>query len=702
MPTLDGKIFYKGMWEKRIPFLRNIGFIAHIDAGKTTTTERILFYTGKISRLGEVDEGTSTTDWMPQEKERGITITSASTRCKWNEYEINIIDTPGHVDFTVEVERSLKVLDGAVVIFCAVSGVQPQSETVWRQADKYKVPRLCFVNKMDRVGSDIYRVAEEIRNRLGVKAFFIQIPIGEEKEFRGVIDLIEMKALIYKDEDELGLNPFVGEIPSDLKEKAINFREELISYLADIDEEIMEKYIHNEDISPQFLKQKIRSMTISNSFFPILCGSALKNRGIQPLIEAICSYLPSPVDLPPIKGIDPRKEEYKEIKSSLKAPLCAFCFKVFSDPYVGRLNYVRIYAGKITTQQLVYNSSQDIEERVIKIVRMHANKQEIIESAEAGDIVALVGLKNTKTGDTLSVKSSPVVLETIKFPEPVVRMSIEPKTAKDQEKLSYALKKLEDEDPSFRVEYNSDTGQTIISGMGQLHLEIAVDRILREYNVEAHLGHPQVAYRETITRKVPSVVGKFIRQSGGKGQYGHVVFTLEPAERGSGIIFKDKTKGGIIPKEFIPFIEKGIKEASRTGSIAGFPITDVKVSLIDGSYHEVDSSGFSFEIASQIAFREGVAKGNPVILEPIMNIEILIPEEFLSQVIGDLNSRRAKIENISSRGNVKVIKCFVPLGEVFEYANVLRSITQGRGVYTMEPAYYDVVPDEIRKKILGV
>ena len=685
----------------KLRFLRNIGFVAHIDAGKTTTTERILFYTGRIKKLGEVDNGTATTDWMPQEKERGITITSACTRCFWKEYTINIIDTPGHVDFTVEVERALKVLDGVIVIFCGVGGVEPQSETVWRQADKYQVPRICFVNKLDRVGADFFKVIEQIRERLGVRCAGIQIPIGEDADFKGVVDLIEMKAFVYEEKDDLGLNPIQIEIPKSLLEKAEYYREELLETLSECDEEVLDFYVHNKEITPKFLKSKIRKLVIENKFFPVLCGSALKNKGIQMLLDAICEYLPSPLDLPPMKGINLKKEEFEEILPDLKAPLCAFCFKVFSDPFVGRLNYVRIYSGKIERGKDIYNSSKKIKERVIKIVRMHANKQEMIEKAGAGDIVALIGLKETMTGDTLCEESFPILLESIKFPEPVISMSIEPVSKHDQDKLSLALKKLTEEDPSFKVEYNPETGQTLIYGMGQLHLEICVDRMIREFNVKAKLGKPQVAYRETITKKVSSV-GKFIHQTGGRGQYGHVVFVLEPAERGQGLIFEDKTKGGIIPKEFIPSIKEGVMQAARTGVAFGFPVTDVKVSLVDGSWHEVDSSPFAFQMAAVLGFKEGVMKANPIILEPIMNMEILVPENFLSNVIADLNAKRAKIVSISERRNVKAIRCFVPLAEIFDYANILRSITQGRGVYTCEPAYYAPLPEELKAKILGI
>ncbi len=698
LPTLDGNILKK---MKNLKFLRNIGFVAHIDAGKTTTTERILFYTGRIKRLGEVDEGTATTDWMPQERERGITITSACTRCFWKRYTINVIDTPGHVDFTVEVERALKVLDGAIVIFCGVGGVESQSETVWRQADKYNVPRICFVNKLDRVGADYYKVIEQIRERLGVKCAGIQIPIGEDADFRGMIDLIEMKAIIYKEDDELGLHPVETEIPQEFVEKAKNYREKLLELLSECDEEMLEYYVHDKKITPEFIKSKIRKLVIENKFFPVLCGSALKNKGIQKLLDTICEYLPSPLDLPPIEGLNLKTQEQQEIFPRVDAPLCALCFKVFSDPFVGSLSYVRIYSGVIKKGEEVYNSSKRTRERVTKIVRMHANKQEIVEEATAGEIVALIGLKETKTGDTLCQESTPIVLESMKFPEPVISMSIEPISKQDQDKLALALRKLSEEDPSFKVEYNSETGQTLIYGMGQLHLEICVDRMIREFNVKAKLGTPQVAYKETITKKVTST-GKFIHQTGGRGQYGHVVLVLEPAERGQGIIFEDKIKGGIIPKEFISSIKEGIIQAARTGVVFGFPVTDVKVSLVDGSYHEVDSSDFAFQMAAIMGFKEGILKANPVVLEPIMDMEILVPEIFLSNVIADLNSRRAKIVSISERRNVKAIKCFIPLAEIFDYANILRSITQGRGVYTCEPAYYAPLPEETRTKILGI
>lgn len=682
-----------------LEFIRNIGFVAHIDAGKTTTTERVLFYSGRVYKIGEVDEGTATTDWMPQEKQRGITITSAATYCRWRDYHINIIDTPGHIDFTVEVERALKVLDGAVVIFCGVGGVEPQSETVWRQADKYGVARITFVNKMDRIGADFFNVVDEMRQKLAANPLVVQLPIYEEDKFVGVVDLIRNRAVYYY--DELGLNPVYKDIPHQLKDTAIKYREKLMEALAEVDDTFMHKFIEGEDISEEEIMLTIRKYVISNTLTPVLCGSVLKNKGVQLLLDAICDWLPSPKDLGLVRGISIDGENAEERSISYQAPFCGLCFKVFTNPFVGKLFYVRVYSGRIVGGSEVFNATKRIKERVNKIVRMHANKQEIIKEAKAGDIVCLIGLKDTTTGDTLCDFKHPILLEEMRFPEPVVSLAIEPRTKQDQEKLFLALKKLEEEDPSFKVMYNKETGQDIISGMGQLHLEVMVDRLLNDFNVEAKVGKPWVAYKETITRRVETV-GKFIQQTGGRGHYGHVVLLLEPNKKGGGVAFENKIKGGVIPKEFIPAVKKGVLEAAETGVLGGYPVTDVKVSLIDGSYHEVDSSDESFKIATEIAFKEGLKKAKAVLLEPIMSLEVSTPENYLSQVIADLNSKRARITSISERKNIKIVKADVPLGEVFNYADVLRNLTQGRASYTIEPLYYEKVPEELLPKILGI
>ncbi len=678
--------------------IRNIGIIAHIDAGKTTTTERILFYTGRIHKIGEVHEGTATTDWMEQEKERGITITAASISCKWRDCQINIIDTPGHVDFTVEVERSLKVLDGAVVVFCGVGGVQPQTETVWRQADKYNVPRIAFVNKMDRVGADFFSVLEQMKERLACHSAPIQLPVGKEDSFRGIVDLVEWNMRIYK--DDLGKEMETLPISEDMIEDAKIWRENLIERLGEVDDFIMEKYLAEEEITKEDLKQAIRRSVVKNKFVPVLCGTALKNKGIQLLLDAICDYLPSPVDIPAVKGVNPKTGEYEERIPSDEAPFCGLAFKIMTDPYVGKLTYVRVYSGRLTSGVYVYNATRRTKERVSKIVRMHAKKQEIVKEIFTGDIVAFVGLKETKTGDTLCEEQYPIVLESMKFPEPVISLSIEPKTKADQDKLALALKKFEEEDPTFRVRYNPETGQTLISGMGQLHLEIIVDRMRREFNVDANVGTPEVAYRETIRKPVRSE-GKYIQQSGGRGQYGHVIIEIEPGERGSGIEFIDKIKGGVIPKEYIPAVKEGILAEAQNGVLAGYPLTDIKVTLVDGSFHEVDSSEFAFKLAAAIALSDGAKRAGLILLEPIMDIEVVVPEEYMGAVIGDLNSRRCKITSLGQRGHLKVIRGDIPLAETFDYANVLRSLTQGRGTYTMEPSYYAEVPSVIAEKIVG-
>lgn len=684
--------------KENIELIRNIGCVAHIDAGKTTTTERFLFFTGINYKIGEVDEGTATMDWMIQEKERGITITSAATHCKWRNYEINIIDTPGHIDFTVEVERSLKVLDGVVVIFCGVGGVEPQSETVWRQADKYHVPRVAFINKLDRQGADFYAVLEDMAHKLHTLTVPVQLPIYEGDDFVGMVDLIKNKAIYH--EDALGTKLVYKDIPEALQAKAVSYRDKLLEKLAELDDECMNKVISGEPLTEEYINATIRKYTIVNKFVPVLCGSSLKNKGIQPLLDAACDYLPSPKDVGQVNGFshEGKKEETRMLSNS--EPFCALCFKIFTDPFVGKLYYTRIYSGSIAASHAVYNATKKEKERITKIVRMHSNKQEIIAEAKAGDIVCFVGLKDTTSGDTLCDEKHPIILEAIRFPEPVVSVAIEPKTNADQEKLFNALKKLEEEDPSFRVVYNKETGQDIISGMGQLHLEIMVDRLLREFNVEAKIGKPQVAYKETITRKVEAV-GKFIQQTGGHGQYGHVVLMMEPQEKGKGIVFENKIKGASIPKEFIPSVKTGVFEGAESGILGGYPVVDVKATLTDGSYHEVDSSELSFKIAATISFKEGLKKASSVILEPVMNLEVIVPQEYLSQVIGDLNTRRSKIHAISERKNLKIIKADTPLAEVFNYADVLRNLTQGRGSYTIEPSYYERVPEDILFKILG-
>ncbi|MDP2913655.1 MAG: elongation factor G [Candidatus Omnitrophota bacterium] len=685
--------------ESRLQNIRNIGIIAHIDAGKTTTTERILFFTGKVYKIGTVDEGTAVMDWMVQEQERGITITSAATTCFWKDRNINIIDTPGHVDFTVEVERSLKVLDGAVVVLCAVGGVQPQSETVWRQADRYKVPRVAFVNKMDRTGANFSKVLEEMKSRLYANPLPLQIPIGAEDTFLGVIDLVTMKAIIYKGGD--GPQGFeVTDIPADYKRKASQGRHDLIEKLGEVDETVMEHYIHEKGIYPNQVREFIRKATIEGKIIPVLCGASAKNKGVEPLLDAITDYLPSPVDIPPIKGTNPETGEEVLRQASADDKFCGLVFKIKTDPFVGKLAYMRVYSGSISAGKSVYNSRKDSDERISKILRMHANKQEIIDTALAGDIVAVVGLKNTTTGDTICEEDNPIILESMHFPEPVISMAIEPKTKADQERLGMALNKLSEEDPTFKVTYNKETGQTIISGMGELHLEIIVDRMLREFNVGANVDKPQVAYKETITRQA-RVVGKFIQQSGGRGQYGHVVLEVGPAQKkGSGILFESKIIGGAIPREYIPSVKDGVIDAAQNGYLAGYPVTDVEVKLVDGSFHEVDSSDIAFQMAGSIAFNEGMKNGSSILLEPIMNLEVTTPENYMGEVIGDLSSRRVKIESIMDKGNLKIIRGLAPLNEMFGYATTVRSLTQGRASYTMEPSFYQEVPKNLSEKII--
>jgi elongation factor G len=684
----------------RVPLekLRNIGIAAHIDAGKTTLTERILFYTGKTYKLGEVHEGTAVMDWMEQEKERGITITAATTTCSWKDHVINIIDTPGHVDFTVEVERSMRVLDGLIVVFCGVAGVQPQSETVWRQATKYNVPRIIFVNKMDRFGANFYRVVEMIKDKLGVEVVPINIPIGVEDKFIGVIDLLERKAIVYH--DDLGIKWEVLPIPEDLKEEAEINRQKLIEMVIELDDELLMKYLEGEDISIGDIKKVLRKATIEGKLYPALCGSAFKNKGIQPLLDAVIDYLPSPLDLPPAKGINPLTNEEEIRLVSEDEAFCALAFKIMTDPYVGRLTYFRVYSGKLVKGSYIYNSSKGKKERIGRLLQMHANHREDIDEVYVGDIAAVVGLKYTTTGDTLCDENKPIILESITFPEPVISVAIEPKTTEEQDKLSLALQKLMEEDPTFKVTFDPETGQTLIHGMGELHLEIITDRLKREFKVLANIGKPQVSYRETIKKPV-RVEGKYIRQTGGRGQYGHVWLLLEPLPRGSGIEFINKIVGGVIPQQFIPAIEAGIREAAERGVLAGYPVTDIRVTLFDGSFHEVDSSDMAFKIAASQAFKEGVSRGNPVILEPIMKMEIIVPEEYMGDVIGDLNSRRGSIDNIEFLENSRVIKAKVPLAEVFGYATVLRSLTQGRGLFSMELSHYEETPLNIQEKILS-
>jgi elongation factor G len=673
--------------------------MAHIDAGKTTTTERILYYTGVTYKIGEVHEGTAVMDWMVQEQERGITITSAATTCFWKDHRINIIDTPGHVDFTIEVERSLRVLDGAVAAFDSVAGVEPQSETVWRQANKYGVPRIAFMNKMDRVGADFFMGVKSMVDRLGANPVPIQIPIGAEDRFRGSIDLVRMKG-IYFDDETLGAKYVEDSIPDGLMAQAREYREKMLEALADVDEKIMEKFLGGEEISEDLIKNAIRKGTIELKLTPVICGSAFKNKGVQLLLDTIVDYLPSPLDIPPVTGVNPADEKEISRKADDKEPFAALAFKVMTDPFVGQLTFMRVYSGTLSAGSYIYNSTKDSRERIGRLLLMHANKREELKEVVAGDIAAAVGLKSTLTGDTLCDEKAPVVLESIEFPDPVISVAIEPKTKADQEKLSQSLAKLAQEDPSFRVTFNEETGQTIISGMGELHLEIIVDRLLREFKVGANVGKPQVAYKETI--KAPSKAeGKFVRQSGGRGQYGHVYIELEPVEAGKGFEFVNKIVGGTIPREYIPAVEKGIKEALDTGVIAGYPVVDVKATLYDGSYHEVDSSEMAFKIAGSMAFKDAAKKARPVLLEPIMSVEVVTPEEYMGEVMGDLNSRRGKIHSMEKRGNAQVIKSEVPLSEMFGYATDLRSKTQGRATYTMQFAHYEDVPKGIADAIIA-
>jgi len=680
---------------------RNIGIIAHIDAGKTTTTERILFYTGKTYRIGSVDEGTTVTDWMAQERERGITIVSAAVTAEWKGYQINVIDTPGHIDFTAEVQRSLRVLNGGVVIFDAVQGVEPQSETVWRQADRYQVPRICFVNKMDRVGASFERTIESIRQRLGANPIAMQIPIGEESAFEGVVDLLTMQAITW--EDELGREPKYGKIPDYLLPQAQEMRAIMVEKIAEFEDELIIKFLEGEEISVDELKQVLRRAVIANKATPVFCGSSLRNKGVQPILDAVIDYLPSPMDIPPVKGVDPdNHDRIIERPVDDDAPMSALVFKIVADPYVGRLAYFRVYSGKVTQGETVLNSSKNRKERIGRMVRMYADRREDITEVYAGDIGAVLGFKDTFTGDTLCDPKNPILLESITFPEPVIFVAVEPKTTADQDRMAEALRRLAEEDPTFKVRTDENTGQTIIAGMGELHLDIIVDRMMREFRVQANVGRPRVSYRETITRPVIGVNYKYVKQTGGRGQYGHVVLTLEPLERGNGIRFVDRIVGGVIPKEYIPAVEKGILEAAESGILAGYPVTDIQVTLTDGSYHEVDSSEMAFKMAAIFAFKEGMQRGAPVLLEPIMKVEVVLPEEYLGDVLAQLNSRRAEIQGMDMRpGNAQAIRALVPLAEMFGYTTELRSATQGRGVYSMEFDHYAPVPESVKQKILN-
>lgn len=679
--------------------VRNIGIAAHIDAGKTTTTERILYYTGVSHKIGEVHEGAATMDWMEQEKERGITITSAATTCFWKDHQINIIDTPGHVDFTIEVERSMRVLDGAIAVFCAVGGVQPQSETVWRQANKYHVPRIAFVNKMDRIGADFYNVEKQIKERLKANPVPIQIPIGAEENFKGVVDLVQMKALVWEDEAALGSKYEIEDIPAELMDKAEEYREKLIEAVAETDEELMEKYFAGEELTIDEIKAAIKKATLDLEIVPMLCGTAFKNKGVQPLLDAVIDYLPAPTEVTWIKGIDPKTGEEISVNPGDDEPFSGLAFKIMTDPFVGKLTFTRFYSGVIKAGSYVLNSTKNKKERVGRLLRMHANKREEVSEFYSGEIGAVVGLKYTLTGDTLCDESRPIILERMEFPDPVISVAVEPKTKADQEKMAIALQKLAEEDPSFRVTTDEESGQTIISGMGELHLEIIVDRLKREFKVECNTGKPQVAYRETIKSQVEQEY-KYAKQSGGRGQYGHVFIRLIPQEPGKGYEFVDLIKGGVIPKEYIPAVDKGIQEAAQGGVLAGFPVVDFKVELFDGSYHEVDSSEMAFKLAGSMAFKEGAKKANPVILEPIMKVEIEVPEEYMGDVIGDVNRRRGQVNSMEDSHGIKKVTAFIPLAEMFGYSTDLRSMTQGRGTYSMVFDHYEEVPQNVAAEII--
>jgi elongation factor G len=679
--------------------VRNIGIMAHIDAGKTTTTERILYYTGRTHKMGEVHEGAAVMDWMAQEQERGITITSAATTAFWRDFRVNIIDTPGHVDFTVEVERSLRVLDGAIAVFDAVAGVEPQSETVWRQADRYRVPRIAFINKMDRTGADFFASVQSMVDRLGARPVPVQLPLGQEEHFRGVIDLVEMRALVWQ--DELGTNYEVEEIPAELLEQAQEYHHQLIDSVADHDDELLETYLLDEDaVTPEMLRRALRAATLDITVTPVLLGSAFKNKGVQPLLDAVVEYLPSPLDVPPVHGIDPRTEHELSRRPAVDEPFAALAFKVMSDPYVGKLTYIRVYSGQVNAGDRVLNTTTGKTERVGRILQMHANHREEREQIMAGEIAATVGLKNTTTGDTLATDTAPIRLESMDFPEPVISVAIEPKTKGDQDKLGAGLQRLTEEDPTFRVRTDDETGQTLISGMGELHLEIIVDRLTREFNVDANVGRPQVAYRETISKPVEKIEGRFVRQTGGRGQYGHAVINASPMEPGEGYEFVDKIVGGKIPKEYISSVDLGIQEAMESGAMSGYPVVDVRIELIDGSFHEVDSSEMAFKIAGSMAFKNAEQRAKPKLLEPVMAVEVVTPEEYLGDVMGDLNSRRGRVEGLEPRGNAQAIRARVPLATMFGYATDLRSTTQGRATFTMQFDRYEEVPQSIASELV--
>ncbi|UCE18490.1 MAG: elongation factor G [Gemmatimonadota bacterium] len=678
---------------------RNIGIMAHIDAGKTTTTERILYYTGRVHRMGEVDDGAATMDWMEQEKERGITITSAATTCSWKGHRINIIDTPGHVDFTVEVERSLRVLDGAVAIFCGVGGVEPQSETVWKQADQYHIPRVAFVNKMDRMGADFKEVVSMMRTRLGANPIPVQLPVGSGEIFTGIIDLVKMKAYFYH-EESLGATFVEDKIPDDLYEEAQLYREKMIEAISEYDDILMERFIEGQEAGESEIISALRKATLDIQIVPVLCGSAMRNKGVQKLLDAVVDFLPSPLDVPPIQGTNPYTNKEELRPSDNGAPFAALAFKIMADPYVGRLTFVRVYSGSVKVGDAVYNSIQQKKERFGRILQMHANKREDCKEIFAGDIAAIVGLKRTFTGDTICDPKSPIVLEAMHFPNPVIAVAVEPKTKADEERLSTSLQKLAEEDPTFKVETDGETGQTIISGMGELHLEVLTDRLIREFKVEAKIGRPQVAYRETITKKIRSE-GRFVRQTGGRGQYGHVWLELEPLSAGGGIKFENAITGGAIPKEYISAVKQGVMEATAGGILAGYPLQDMQVTLVDGSYHEVDSSEIAFKIAGSMALKEGAKKGDPVLLEPIMAVEVVVPEEYVGEVVKDIKTRRGKVEGITTRSGAQVVSAKVPLSEMFGYATSLRSLTQGRAVYTMQYDHYERMPEQISETILS-
>jgi elongation factor G len=680
--------------------VRNIGIMAHIDAGKTTTTERILYYTGRTHKMGEVHEGAATMDWMAQEQERGITITSAATTAYWRDHRINIIDTPGHVDFTVEVERSLRVLDGAVAVFDSVAGVEPQSETVWRQADRYRVPRIAFINKMDRTGADFFGAVQSMVDRLGAHPVPVQLPIGQEEHFRGVVDLVEMQAIEWV--DSLGTKIETGEIPAELSEQAQEYHHQLIDAIAEHDDDLMETYLLDEDsVTPEMIRRALRKATLTIAVTPVLLGSAFKNKGVQPLLDGVVEYLPSPLDVPPVHGIDPRTEHELSRRAALDEPFSALVFKVMTDPYVGRLTYMRVYSGRVKAGERVVNTTTGKTERIARILLMHANHREEREDIGAGEIAAIVGLKQSTTGDTLATDTAPIRLESMQFPEPVISVAIEPKTKGDQDKLSTALQRLTDEDPTFRVRTDEETGQTLIAGMGELHLEIIVDRLVREFNVDANVGRPQVAYRETISKAVEKIEGKFVRQTGGRGQFGHVVIHMEPTDPGDGYEFIDRIVGGKVPKEYIPSVDLGIQEAMESGILAGYPVVDVRVELVDGSYHDVDSSEMAFKVAGSMAFKTAMQRAKPKLLEPVMAVEVVTPEEYLGDVMGDLNARRGRVEGLEPRGNAQAIRARVPLVAMFGYATDLRSTTQGRATFTMQFDRYEEVPQSIAAEIVS-